>query len=164
MKRYLLVIAAAALALAPPAAAAKKPERAKDRGAKVERKAKHGASAQQRCRDERRQLGADAFAAKYGKQRTKGGAKANAKAARAAFGRCVSQTAKRVRAERKAAEEEDEDGDDDVDEDASDAQDGDAEEHEPDDAAVHADHDGDDGSEDAGEPDTGPAGQPDLDD
>ena len=115
VKRIAIIVAAAALAITPGAAAAKKPEKAKDRSAKVERKA---GSAQQRCRDERKGLGAPEFNAKYGKPRTKGSAKAKAKAARAAFGRCVSQTAKRLRAEREAAEaDEGEDPDDLEDED-----------------------------------------------
>ncbi len=81
-----MFIAAAALALTPAAAAAKKPENAPQRAAKVERKAKKAkpGSAQQRCRDERKALGPADFAAKYGKPRTKGSAKAKAKAARAA--------------------------------------------------------------------------------
>ena len=107
VKRLVMFIAAAALALTPAAAAAKKPDKIHDRAAKIERKAKKAKpdSAQQRCRDERKALGPAAFAAKYGKARTKGSAKAKAKVARAAFGRCVSQTAKLIRAEREAAEE-----------------------------------------------------------
>lgn len=108
MKGLTIITATAALALMPQAAVAKKPLKAKDRGAKVERTAKAGDSAQQRCRDERKALGAAPFAAKYGKPRTKGSAKAKAKAARAAFGRCVSQTAKLIREEREAREEQEE--------------------------------------------------------
>ena len=100
VKGLAIITAAVALALTPGAAAAKKPEKAKDRGAKVER-----TSAQRLCRAERKELGAAAFAAKYGKARTKGSARAKAKAARAAFGRCVRQTGKRLRAEREAAED-----------------------------------------------------------
>ena len=115
VKGLAMITAAAALALVPQAAVAKKPVKAKDRGAKVERTGKQApGSAQQRCRDERKALGAGAFAAKYGKPRTKGSAKAKAKAARAAFGRCVSQTAKAIRAEREA--EKDELDEDDLDE------------------------------------------------
>jgi hypothetical protein len=121
VKRLAMFIAAAALAVTPAAAAAKKPERAKDRGAKVERKATKPASAQQRCRDERKALGPAAFAAKYGKARTKGSARAKAKAARAAFGRCIAQTTKRLRAERDS-EEDDGDDEDDALEDEHDAE------------------------------------------
>ena len=103
MKGLTIITATAALALMPQAAVAKTPLKAKDRSAKVERTAKQDASAQQRCRDERKALGAAPFAAKYGKARTKGSAKAKAKAARAAFGRCVAQTTKLIRAEREAA-------------------------------------------------------------
>jgi hypothetical protein len=113
MKRLAILTAAVALALTPAAAAAKKPEKAHDRGAKVERRAAKPGSARERCSDERRTLGPAEFAAKYGKPRTKGSAKARAKAARAAFGRCVSQTARRLRAEREAAEDEAADVDDD---------------------------------------------------
>lgn len=108
VKGLAMITAAAALALVPQAAVAKKPLKAKDRGAKVERKGAKNGSAQQRCRDERKALGAAAFAAKYGKARTKGSAKAKAKAGRAAFGRCVAQTTKLIRAEREAAEQEEE--------------------------------------------------------
>ena len=104
VKGFAIITATAALALMPQAAVAKKPSKAKDRGAKVERTKKD--TAQQRCRDERKALGAAGFAAKYGKARTKGSAKAKAKAARASFGRCVSQTTKLIGAEREAAEEE----------------------------------------------------------
>ena len=127
VKGLAILTAAAALALMPQAAVAKKPLKAKDRGAKVERTAKTGASAQQRCRDERQALGAGPFAAKYGKARAKGSARAKAKAARASFGRCVSQTTKLIRAEREAAEaEEDLVGDDGLEDDEDlDAGDGD---------------------------------------
>ena len=116
VNRLAIMTAIAGLALLPHAAVAKKPVKAKDRGAKVEGTGKKPASAQQRCRDERRALGAGAFAAKYGKPRTKGSAKARAKAPRAAFGRCVSKTAKLMRAEREAAEEEEAEGEVDGDE------------------------------------------------
>ncbi|HEX8086176.1 MAG TPA: hypothetical protein VF529_17925 [Solirubrobacteraceae bacterium] len=113
VKGLAIITAVAALALTPQAAAAKKPLKAKDRGARVE-KGKKRDSAQQRCRDERKELGTAAFAAKYGKPRTKGSAKAKAKAARAAFGRCVSQAAKQIRAEREAADEEADLAEDDI--------------------------------------------------
>lgn len=182
VKGLAIITAAAALALTPGAAAAKKPEKAKDRAAKVERTAKREGSAQQRCRDERKALGAPAFAAKYGKARTKGSAKAKAKAARAAFGRCVSQTAKRLRAEREVAEagdelegEEDEDWAEDEGEDEELAEDeplgqdsfDDApgvETPEPDDGGKHVDHEpgheGKDPDEDG--PGLGLGGEPDL--
>ncbi len=185
VKGLAIITAAAALALTPGAAVAKKPQKARDGGAKVERKAAtRGDSAQQRCRDERKGLGAAAFAAKYGKARTKGSAKAKAKAARAAFGRCVSQTTKRLRAEREAAEAEDEEGleededwgeDDGVDEelegdaplahDALDLEPGE-EKPEPDDGGKHVDHEPGEEAKDPDEddgPGLGLGGLPDLD-
>ena len=148
--------AAAVLALSPQAAVAKKPLKAKDRGAKVEGKAKPD-SAQQRCRDERKALGAGPFAAKYGKARTKGSAKAKAKAARAAFGRCVAQTTKVVRAEREAAEaeaeleaeEEYEAEEQDIDEQEWAGEDDDAAQSDDDDAAGELPHRGKHGAADA---------------
>ena len=105
VKRLAIITAAAALALTPAAAAA--PNSGKtgkpDKPAKSERTKKaRPDSARARCAAEKDDLGAAAFAVKYGKARTKGSAKAKAKAARAAMGRCVSRTAKVIRAEREA--------------------------------------------------------------
>jgi hypothetical protein len=103
VKRVAILIAAAAVALAPAAAAPAQPRKAPERAAKTTKPATNGASAQRRCREERGTLGPAAFAAKYGKARTKGSAKARSKAARAAFGRCVKQVGRQIRAERRAA-------------------------------------------------------------
>jgi hypothetical protein len=151
VKRLAILTAAAALALTPAAAAAPNPGKldkaAKTRSEKV-KKAKPS-SARARCAAERRELGPAAFAAKYGKPRTKGSAKAKAKAARAAFGRCVAKTAKIIRAEREAAEDAEADLEDAGDEGEIDGEpfvDDDPDETEspePDDGQVFVDHDGD---------------------
>lgn len=109
MKRLAIIFsAAAALALTPAAAASPNPGKTDKPGkpAKTDRtkKAKPD-SARARCIAEKKDLGAAAFAAKYGKARTKGSGKAKAKAARAAMGRCVSRTTKVIRAEREAEED-----------------------------------------------------------
>ena len=107
VKRLAILLAAgAALAITPAAAASPNPGKS-DKPAKAERakKAKPD-SARARCAAEKKDLGPAGFAAKYGKPRTKGSGKAKAKAARAAMGRCVSRTAKAIRAERERDEDE----------------------------------------------------------
>ena len=113
MKRLAILTAAAALVLTPAAAAAPNPGKpakpSETRTEKVEKvkkaKTPRSASARARCAAERRELGVRGFTAKYGKARTKGSVRAKAKAARAAFGRCVKENAKALRAEREAASE-----------------------------------------------------------
>lgn len=172
MKRLAIIFsAAAALALTPAAAASPHPGKT-DKPAKSERskKAKPD-SARARCAAERKELGAAEFAAKYGKARTKGKAKAKAKAARAAMGRCVSKTTKVIRAERKAAEEAEDEEFDKLEEDEGDCwcdvfvdDAPDVEKPEPDDGPVVVDNEDDPTSKpDADEPDAGLGETPDLD-
>ena len=172
VKLLAMITAAAALALSPAAAASPNPGKA-DKPAKAERtkKAKPD-SARARCAAEKKSLGVAAFTAKYGKARTKGSAKAKAKAARAAMGRCVSKTAKVIRAERQAAEEEEED---ELEEHEEEEVEGDlfvddapeeAEKPEPDDGGVFVDHEDDPkskGHEDDDHGGVGLGGAPDLD-
>ena len=136
MKRLAILVAAAALALTPSAAVAKHPARD---GAKVERTAKA-----------KRGVGhSDCRAAKT----TPSGRKARGKKARAAgnaFGRCVSQEAKRRKAERKAQREADENEDA---EDLEDYDDEDLKDEEPEDQKVWDELFGNDAEGD--EPDSG---------
>jgi hypothetical protein len=174
VKRLAIITAAAALALTPAAAAAPNPGKherpAKAKSERTTKKAKPD-SARARCAAERTALGAVQFTAKYGKPRTKGSAKAKAKAARAAFGRCVAKTAKVIRAEREAAEDA-EDAASDAGDLAEDLADGEVfvddepdepEKPEPDDGDVVVDHDGDEKGADDPDPDAGLVDGPDLD-